>query len=599
MYVHIALYFVIIFRSNSESADVNLSQTPPHSFLQTRMNGHSSSTRHNRSNSNDFDSVSATNPTYSRPTSSKVRSYSVESLPVGRAVSSESSSGYVRDSPIMPLASLATSYKKDLPFQVVVTKGFYGADERTSISDGDMFNIHFFKQTKVVKISDSNKYSYTIPLNSSLEFGMIYSLPPGFKQSNPKYHFKTVGEVLQLKTLPKVMRATASYKGSGPESSVEQNDLLVLKEVKQKRGLKTSRVLKCIHTGSGAKKTLSEDCAGCFTVRPQDLRLFLPEIVEHIDLPQSAILFYGGGNRLDLPPHLISSEVKILTMEIEESIVATSILEEDEAQSLRHYENTPSIPLVDIPIDLDIEVAIIKLADMDTDNLHSETRSLLEKYNPSQVSYLNIKSSVTASAQTTLFKAVRQDQFQQIGIEIIRPENAFKTKSDVSLNRLSNGSDSSRRQLCTPSECANAEEVHSRLELLESNSTGLENRLNMFELKMQSVERERPDHEGLKKELIATKSEVSKMRRDYDDLKRTIGGKADLSSNSNIILLFILLTIDVKDHVSKFTSTMEKLARVVDNLQKEFRKSQLEKVANKPVGSYITMFPASKFYDNY
>ena len=47
--------------------------------------------------------------------------------------------------------------------------------------------------------------------------------------------------------------------------------------------------------------------------------------------------------------------------------------------------------------------------------------------------------------------------------------------------------------------------------------------------------------------------------------------------------------------MSKFTSTMEKLARVVDNLQKEFRKSQLEKeLANKPVGSYITMFPAGK-----
>ena len=522
------------FRSNSESVD-NLSQTPPHSFTQTpRLNGHSS--KHNRSNSNDFDSVSATNPTYNRQGSTKYRSGSVDSLPVGRSQSSSES--YVRDSPVMPLASLAANYKKDLPLQVVVTKGFYGADERTSISDGDMFNIHFFKHTKVVKISDTNKYSYTIPLNSSLEFGMVYKLPPGFKQSNPKYHFKTVGEVLQLKTLPKVMRATVSYKGSGPESSVEQNDLLVLKEVKQKRGLKTSRVLKCIHPGSGMKKTLAEDCAGCFTVRPQDLRLFLPEIVEHIDLPQLAILFYGGGNKLDLPPHLISSEVKILTMEIEESIVATSILEEEEAQSLRHYENTPSIPLVDIPVDLDIEVAVIKLAEMDTDNLYSETRSLLEKYNPSLVSYLNIKSSVTASAQSTLFKAVRQDQYQQIGIEIIRPENAFKMRSEVSLNRLSNGSDSSRRQLYTPSECANAEEVHSRLELLESNSTGLENRINMFELKMQNVERERPDHEGLKKEMLATKSEVSKMRRDYDDLKKTIGGMG-----KHLLLLLLLLLL--------------------------------------------------------
>lgn len=492
---------------------------------QSSWNGnHSISTRHSRSNSHslDFDSVGTANPTYNRQSSTKTRSGSIDSLPVGH--NSIHSDSYVRDSSEMPLSTFASSYKKDLPLQVVVTKGYYGADERTSISERDMFNIHFFKQTKVVKISDSNNYSYTIPLNSSLEFGLVYPLPPGFKQHNAKYHFKTVGDIIQLKLLPKVIRAMQAYRGSSPESSVEQNDLLLVKEVKQKRGLKTSRLLKCVHAGSGSKKTLPEDCAGCFSVRSQDIRLFLPEIVEHIELPQSAVLYYGGDNRLDLPPHLISSEISVLTMQIEESIVATSILEEEEQQAICHYENVPSIPLVDIPIDLDIEVAVIKLAEQDTDQLYSETRSLLEKYNPSQVSYLNLKSSVTASAQTTLFKAVRQDQNQQIGIEIIRPENAFKTVSDNSLNRLSNGSDNSRRQLYTPSECANAEEVHSRLGLLESNSTGLESRLNMFELKVQSMDRDRPDYDCLKKEIFSTKSEVSKLRRDCEDLKKAVSG---------------------------------------------------------------------------
>lgn len=522
--------YIMLFycRSFSDSAD-NLSQTPPQRSLTLPTNGRNTTTKYARSNSHSngvTDSEGGTvNPTYNRQlsSSSRTRSGSVESPPIGQA--SIHPDSYVRDSPEMALETFAGSYKKDLPLQVVVTKGFYGADERTSISEGDMFNIHFFKHTKVVKISDTNKYTYTIPLNSSLEFGLIYQLPPGFKQHNAKYHFKTIGDVLQLKTLPKVLRAMESHRGSSPETSVEQNDLLLVKEVKQKRGLKTTRVLKCVHAGSGVKKTLSEDCAACFSVRPQDVRLFLPEIVEHIELPQSAILYYSGGNRLDLPPHLISSEVSILTMQIEESIVATSILEEDEQQAICTYENVPSIPLVDIPIDLDIEIAVIKLAEQDTDQLYSETRTLIEKYNPSQVSYLNLKSSVTASAQTTLFKAVRQDQNQQIGIEIIRPENAFKTRSENSLNRLSNGSDNSRRQLYTPSECANAEEVHSRLELLESNSTGIENRLNGFELKVQSMERERPDHEGLKKDLISTKTDVAKIRRECEDLRKIVLGK--------------------------------------------------------------------------
>ena len=513
---------MFFYRSQSDSID-NLSQTPPRSVILQQQGYYAAPTNNGyfkspRTSVHDTDGGTA-NPTYNRQASSKGRANSVDSI-----FSSTQSQSYVKDSSEMSLAKFAEKHKKELPVQVVVTKGFYGADERTSISEGDMFNIHFFKQTKVVKISDSNNYSYTIPLNSSLEFGILYSLPPGFKQPDSKYHFKTVGDILQLKEMPKVVRVMKSHKGNGPDNSVEQYDLLLLQEVKQKRGIKTTKVLKCVHAGSGAKKILNEDCAGCFSVRPQDVRLFLPEIVKHIELPQTAILHYGGGARLDLPPHLISSEVVIQRMEIEESIVATSILEDDDQQMVRHYENTPSIPLVDIPTDLDIEVATIKLAEQETDQLYMETRNLLEKYNPGQASYLNLTNSVTASAQNTLFKAIRQDQNQQIGIEIVRPENAFKSTSTHSLNRLSNGSDSSRRQLCTPSECANAEEVNNRLENLESSSTGLETRLNKFELKLQSIEHDRPDYDGLKKELVSVKADMFKIRRDCDDFRKAITG---------------------------------------------------------------------------
>jgi hypothetical protein len=528
-------------RSNSDSMD-HLSQTPPRSnqgyyaaptnntYFSNGIapngitsNGTTASNgRSPRASTNSVDSdgghSASVNPTYNRQTSTSSAKYqagSVDSLP------SSFHNSYVRDSKEMSLAKFTERYKKLLPLQVVVTKGYYGADERTSISEGDMFNIHFFKQTKVVKMVDTNNYTYTVPLNSSLEFGMVYQLPDGFKQSDCKYHFKTVSDILQLKTLPKVVRAMKSFKGSNPESSVEQHDLLMIQEVKVKRGIKSSKILKCVEANSGAKKSLSEDCAGCFSVRPQDVRLFLPEIVKFITLPQAAILSYGGGGRLDLPPHLISSQVTIKTMEFDESIVATSILEEDH-RPINQYENTPSLPLVDIPIDLDIEVAIIKLAEKDTDQLYFETRTLLEKYNPSMASYLNIDNSVTASAQSTLFKAIRQDQNQKIGIEILQPENAFKM-SDI--KRLSNSSDSSRRQLGTPSECANAEEVNGRLDSLENTWTMLETRLNKFELKLQTVDGGRPDYEGLKKEVMSVKSDVYKIRRDCDDFKKSIEGK--------------------------------------------------------------------------
>lgn len=442
---------------------------------------------------------------------------------------SESSLGsgkYYKSSSEMPLRVFSEHHKQDLPLQVVVTKGYYGPDERTSISDGDMFNVHFFKQTKIVKIQDANSYEYTVPLNSSLEFGLVYQLPSGFKQIDLKYHFKTVADIVQLKTLPKVLRATQSHRGSGPESSVEKNDLLLVQEVKtKKRSIKSSKVLKCTVAGTGMKKTLNEDCAGYFSVKPMDTRLFLPEIVEHITLPERAFIYSSTNSRIDLPQHLLQTEIEVLRVEIEESIVATSIYESNREKKKPVNPYNGNTPLVDIPQDLDIEVAIIKLGDGETTQLYADTRSLCEKYNPSEAAYLNLPSSITASAQSTLFRTIRQDHNRQVGIEILRPSNAFKNP-EGSVNRLSNGSDGSRKQLCTPSECANAEEVNSRLESLEMHAASIDDRLNKFELLIQTAgNKSSPDMKEQKQRMAQLQEEVKKTREETEQMQKIVSGK--------------------------------------------------------------------------
>ena len=47
------------------------------------------------------------------------------------------------------LESFVSKYREEFPLQVRVSKGFYGNSERTSVSEGDTFNIHFIKNTKV------------------------------------------------------------------------------------------------------------------------------------------------------------------------------------------------------------------------------------------------------------------------------------------------------------------------------------------------------------------------------------------------------------------------------------------------------------------
>ena len=42
-----------------------------------------------------------------------------------------------------------TKFREEFPLHVRVCKGYYGTSNRTSVSEGDSFNIHFIKNTKV------------------------------------------------------------------------------------------------------------------------------------------------------------------------------------------------------------------------------------------------------------------------------------------------------------------------------------------------------------------------------------------------------------------------------------------------------------------
>ena len=56
---------------------------------------------------------------------------------------------YIIDAEELSLSSFIKKYQDDLPLHVRVCKGFYGQSERTSVSEGDTFNVHFIKKAQV------------------------------------------------------------------------------------------------------------------------------------------------------------------------------------------------------------------------------------------------------------------------------------------------------------------------------------------------------------------------------------------------------------------------------------------------------------------
>ena len=176
---------------------------------------------------------------------------------------------------------------------------------------------------------------------------------------------------MALKTLPKVLRSLTAFKGNSPESSVEENELLIVRGVKSK--LK-GKVLKVYSPHLSKKKELSESCSGNFSTKPYDVRLYLPEIAGHLvdPFPLQVMLYVNPETAGDIPSALLNDSVHMRKMEVDTSLIATPFFFDSEEESVDFV-----MELIDVPFDLDIEVQIMESKhEEDTDQLYLDTREV-------------------------------------------------------------------------------------------------------------------------------------------------------------------------------------------------------------------------------
>ena len=209
----------------------------------------------------------------------------------------------------LSILELHDRHKDDFPLIVRVSKGFYGMDERSSVSEGDIFHIHFVKQEKVVQVrlkdvGDELK----IPVNSNLQFGLLYNPFDKLKQAMNGFTITTVGKVLEMPFLPHVLRTSRKVQGL-----FDENELMIVMEKKEKYGKNYLKVL----TPSGQYKHLNESCEGHFVTKPHSVRLFLSDICQQLGnrFPLDAVLYSNADTEDELPLHFKSSSLVTLVKE--------------------------------------------------------------------------------------------------------------------------------------------------------------------------------------------------------------------------------------------------------------------------------------------
>ena len=271
---------------------------------------------------------------------------------------------------------LVQMYQGLFPIRVFVCKGFYGANERLSLSEGDVYNMHFVKKTKAIIVQDCSLHDYKVALNSSVQFGLLHNPEGNLQKAKDGYKYAKVRDIMAVSPLPKVVRVTAAFKGTSPDNSIEPNELLVIKEV---RPYGNRRILVVYSLTTSRIKNLFEACEGHFSTKPFHVRLFLPEILAHVPqpFPSSCYLFPTSETTQELPNHLFTSVATLFAESVEISIIASSTVETE-------YEGRQL--LVEIPVDLDIEVQVMLPKDnTDTDSLSKATHELLENFDTCKV----------------------------------------------------------------------------------------------------------------------------------------------------------------------------------------------------------------------
>ena len=314
------------------------------------------------------------------------------------------------------LSRFATLHSRQFPIRVKACKGFCSSSTEVSISHGEIFDLHFLKHTKVVKMRDSHGVDYSIPLNSTVTFGLVYDQYSNERMSiavTPPL-FSTVSDIMNQKKLPVVVCATKAYNGGNAENSVGEDEVLVVGGI---RSTMRGRILKVFSLKHG-KKYLHERCIGHFSTSPAKTCMLLSSMFQNsIPFPQKAMVFAGAEVAQALPAYLLKSPVTLKQCGIETSVVATCPLVNTSPESGQ---------AIYMPISLDIEVEAVTLSDHEISQLQSTTRALYKKFDPGKLTpYVDMPSTVAYEVQCALYTSL-QVQNKMYGEQVVRPDTLFE-----------------------------------------------------------------------------------------------------------------------------------------------------------------------------
>ena len=185
----------------------------------------------------------------------------------------------------LSLQRFVDKYSFNLPATINVTKRNHSHIKKRQ------YTVHFITYDEVVSIKDDKDNVFILKLDDKSEFGLVY-------EGNKETVFETIQDILNHTNLPKIICALHPFKGKDAKSSVETEEVLVIR-------YKTKRNLKVYSITAKMKKKLSANCKGYFTTAPHKTKLTIRQFRQYLSetLPATVVAFQASY------PHILTEHI--------------------------------------------------------------------------------------------------------------------------------------------------------------------------------------------------------------------------------------------------------------------------------------------------
>ena len=328
----------------------------------------------------------------------------------------------------MPLKVFVEKYGNELPLQLEVAQGTCGG---TRIDRGELYNVHFIKTTQVANLVTSKGMKYIVPLNSAIQFGVLFNPVDRVQDAIQGYLFNTVGEIMSTQCMPPLLYVQKTFDVSSPDGCVYAGEVLVVKEVKQTlKQLLRGKCLSCTVVGTEQNRKLFDNCEGSFSTAPADVKLYLPDIIRYLPLPQQCVLYYTGLNAQDVLPQLPNGVVTLSGVQSEKSLIVTKAsLQKDTSNFIS------SDSLMELPIETDILVHAIWPHDSNMQKLIEDSAKHYRNFSPASLnstSMLVSENPYHLQKQAALLSAIHYGESLASSINIkLPPKIASKVQLTI------------------------------------------------------------------------------------------------------------------------------------------------------------------------